>query len=77
MPVSKTVVLDSVMAIDPLLEKVEGGMCGVEQTRVHLRQRLQCLGSRKHPRRPNPQGPAVQLERIGANYPKIFVVPLP
>jgi len=24
-PVSKTVVLDSVMAIDPLLEKVEGG----------------------------------------------------
>jgi hypothetical protein len=26
---------------------------------------------------PNPKGPLVQLELIGANYPKIFTVPRP
>ena len=29
------------------------------------------------PAQPNPNGPFVQLELIGANYPKLYVVPLP
>ena len=29
------------------------------------------------PANPHPNGPLVQLELPGANYPKIFVVPMP
>jgi hypothetical protein len=28
------------------------------------------------PASPNPNGPLVQLELLGANYPKVFTVPL-
>jgi hypothetical protein len=76
-PVSKTVVLDSMMAIDPLLEKIEG-VCVVGNSIVLTYDNdFNVAEAASIPANPNPNGPFVQLELLGANYPKIFVVPLP
>lgn len=76
-PVTKTVVLDSLTAIDPLLEKVEG-VCVVGRNLVFTYDNdFNVADAASIPANPNPNGPFVQLELLGANYPKIFVVPLP
>jgi hypothetical protein len=76
-PVSKTVVLDSMMAIDPLLEKIEG-VCVVGNSIVLTYDNdFNVAEAASIPANPNPNGPFVQLELLGANYPKIYVVPLP
>ncbi|MBK8002233.1 MAG: esterase-like activity of phytase family protein [Verrucomicrobia bacterium] len=76
-PVTKTVVLDSMIAIDPLLEKVEG-VCVVGRTLVLTYDNDFNVGEAASiPTNPLPNGPLVQLELLGANYPKIFTVPLP
>jgi hypothetical protein len=76
-PVSKTVVLNSMMAIDPLLEKIEG-VCVVGNTIVLTYDNdFNVAEASSTPTNPNPNGPFVQLELLGANYPKIFTVPLP
>ncbi len=76
-PVTKTVVIDSLTAIDPLLEKVEG-VCVVGRNIILTYDNdFNVWETASTPANPNPQGPFVQLELIGANYPKIFVVPLP
>lgn len=76
-PVTKTVVLDSLTAIDPLLEKVEG-VCVVGNSIILTYDNdFNVAEVASSPANPNPQGPFVQLELIGANYPKIFVVPTP
>ena len=75
--VSKRVVLDSMMAIDPLLEKVEG-VCVVGNNLVFTYDNdFNVADLLSTPANPNPDGPLVQLELLGANYPKIFVVPMP
>jgi len=75
-PVSKRVVIDSLTAIDPLLEKVEG-VCRVGDNIVLTYDNDFNVGEAASiPANPNPNGPFVQLELLGANYPKIFVVPL-
>ncbi len=76
-PVTKTVILDSMMAISPLLEKVEG-VCVVGGNIVLTYDNdFNVADVASIPANPNPNGPAVQLELVGANYPKIFIVPLP
>ncbi len=76
-PVTKTVILNSMMAISPLLEKVEG-VCVVGNNIVLTYDNdFNVADVASIPANPNPNGPAVQLELIGANYPKIFIVPLP
>jgi hypothetical protein len=76
-PVSKMVVLDSMMAIDPLLEKVEG-VCVVGDTIVLTYDNdFNVAEAASIPANPNHNGPFVQLELLGANYPKIFTVPFP
>ena len=75
--VSKTVVLDSMMAIDPLLEKVEG-VCVVGDTIFFTYDNdFNVADVASIPANPNPNGPFVQLELLGGNYPKIFTVPVP
>ena len=75
--VSKTVVIDSLTAIDPLLEKCEG-VCVVGGNIVLTYDNdFNVADVASSPANPNPNGPFVQLELVGANYPKIFVVPLP
>jgi hypothetical protein len=75
-PVSKTVVIDLLTAIDPLLEKVEG-VCVVGGNIVLTYDNdFNVADVASIPANPNPNGPFVQLELLGANYPKIFVVPL-
>ena len=75
--VTKTVIIDSMIAIDPLLEKVEG-VCVVGNTIVLTYDNdFNVAEAGSIPTNPNPNGPLVQLELLGANYPKIFTVPLP
>jgi hypothetical protein len=75
-PVSKSVVIHSLTAIDPLLEKVEG-VCVVGGNIVLTYDNDFNVGENASiPANPNPNGPFVQLELLGANYPKLFVVPL-
>ena len=76
-PVSKTVILSSITAINPLLEKVEG-VCVVGNQIVLVYDNDFNVGEvASKPLNPNPNGPYVQLELIGENYPKFFTVPLP
>ena len=76
-PVTKTVVIDSLMAISPLMEKVEG-VCVVGDTIVFTYDNdFNVAEAASIPLNPNPNGPFVQLELLGANYPKIFTVPMP
>jgi hypothetical protein len=76
-PVTKTVVLDSLTGIDPLLAKVEG-VCVVDNKIVLTYDNDFNVGEvASTPDNPLPDGPFVQLELVGANYPKIFIVPMP
>ena len=76
-PVSKTVVIESFLAIDPLLEKIEG-ICVVGDTLVITYDNdFNVAEAASIPANPNPNGPFVQLELLGANYPGIFTVPMP
>ncbi len=76
-PVSKTVVIDSLTAISPLLEKVEG-VCKIGNT-IYLTydNDFNVAEAGSTPANPNPNGPFVQLELLGANYPKIWAVQVP
>lgn len=76
-PVTKTVVIDSLTAIDPLLEKVEGVCVVGNKIMLTYDNDFNVWEVASTPTNPNPNGPFVQLELIGANYPKIFVVPKP
>lgn len=76
-PVTKTVVIESITAINPLLEKVEG-VCVVGNKIVLTYDNDFNVGEvASIPANPNPDGPFVQLELVGSNYPKVFTVPLP
>jgi hypothetical protein len=76
-PVTKTVVLDALTSIDPLLEKVEG-VCVVGDTLVLTYDNdFNVAETASIPANPNPNGPLVQLELLGANFPRIYVLPLP
>jgi len=76
-PVAKTVILESMIAISPLLEKVEG-VCVVGNTIVFTYDNdFNVAEAGSIPANPDPNGPFVQLELLGANYPKIFTVPMP
>jgi len=76
-PVSKTVIIDSLTAIDPLLEKIEG-VCIVGNTIVLTYDNdFNVAEAASIPANPNPNGPFVQLELLGENYPRLYTVPLP
>jgi hypothetical protein len=76
-PVAKTVIIESLTAIDPLLEKVEG-VCVVGNTIVLTYDNdFNVAEAGSIPANPNPNGPAVQLELLNGNYPKIFRVQRP
>ena len=76
-PVAKTVVIDKMTAIDPLLEKIEG-ICVVGNTIVITYDNdFNVAEAGSIPANPDPKGPLVQLELLGANYPKIFTVTRP
>lgn len=75
-PVTKTIVLDSMTAIDPLLEKVEGVCVAGNRIVLTYDNDFNVADAGSIPTNPNPDGPLVQLELLGANYPKIFTVPL-
>lgn len=76
-PVSKSVVVESLTAIDPLLEKCEG-VCLVGRKLVFTYDNdFNVAEAASIPANPNPQGPFVQIELVGNNLPKLFVVPLP
>ena len=75
-PVTKTVVINSLMAIDPLLEKVEG-VCVVGNNIVLTHDNdFNVAEAASSAPNPNPEGPLVQLELIGANFPRIYVIPM-
>ena len=75
--VSKTVIIDSITAIDPLLEKVEG-VCVVGNSIVLTYDNdFNVADTASIPANPNSDGPFVQLELLGANFPRIWVVPMP
>lgn len=76
-PVSKTVVIDSLTAIDPLLEKVEGVCISGGRIVLTHDNDFNVAEEASAPANPHPEGPFVQLELLGENYPKIYTVPLP
>jgi len=76
-PVTKKVILESITAISPLLDKVEG-VCVVGNTIVFTYDNdFNVADAGSIPANPNPNGPLIQLELLGANYPKLFTVPMP
>lgn len=76
-PVTKSVVIESLIAINPLLEKVEG-VCKVGNSIVLTYDNdFNVAEVASIPANPLPNGPFAQLELIGANYPKIWVVDAP
>ncbi|MES2469774.1 MAG: esterase-like activity of phytase family protein [Verrucomicrobiota bacterium] len=76
-PVSKTVVIDSLTAIDPLLAKVEGVCVVGDNIVLTYDNDFNVAEAASIPLNPLPNGPLVQLELVGANFPKLFVVPIP
>jgi hypothetical protein len=75
--VSKTVILNSLTAIDPLLEKIEG-ICVVGDNLVLTYDNdFNVAEVASTPANPLPNGPLVQLELVGQNYPRIYVLPIP
>ena len=69
--------MDSLTAIDPLLEKVEG-VCVVGRTILFTYDNdFNVAEAGSIPLNPQPQGPLVQLELVGENYPRIWAVTLP
>jgi len=76
-PVAKTVVLSGLTSIDPLLEKIEG-ICVVDDMLVLTYDNdFNVAETASIPSNPNPNGPFVQLELLGANFPQIYTLPLP
>jgi hypothetical protein len=76
-PVTKTAVLENLTSIDPLLEKVEG-VCVVGSNIVLTYDNdFNVAETASIPADPQKHGPFVQLELLGANFPRIYVVPLP
>ena len=75
--VAKTVVLESMTAIDPLLEKCEGVSLVDDCIVLTYDNDFNVAEAGSIPANAGPNGPFVQLELLGENYPKIFVVPLP
>lgn len=76
-PVSKSVVIASLTAIDPLLAKVEGVCIADGNIVLTYDNDFNVAETAAIPVNPNPNGPLVELLLVGANYPKIFTVPLP
>ena len=76
-PVSKTVVIESMTAIHPLLEKVEGVCVVGDKIVLTYDNDFNVAETTSVAPNPNPNGPLVRLELLGTNYPKIFVVPKP
>ncbi len=75
-PVTKTVVIDSLTAIDPFLEKVEG-LCVVDGKIMLTHDNdFNVAEAASIPANPNPEGPCVQLELLGGNHPRIYSVDL-
>ena len=73
-PVSKTSVLENLTAIDPLLEKVEG-VCKVGNNIVLTYDNdFNVAETASIPADPQKHGPFVQLDLLGGNFPKIYVV---
>jgi len=76
-PVTKAVVLNTLTAIDPLLEKVEG-VCVLGNNIILTHDNdFNVAEVASIPANPQKHGPFVQLELIGTNFPRIYVVPLP
>jgi hypothetical protein len=76
-PVTKTIVLESLTTLDPLLEKVEG-VCVVGGTLVLTYDNdFNVAETASIPAQPNAGGPFVQLELLGTNYPRIITLRLP
>jgi hypothetical protein len=76
-PVAKSVVLDSITSIDPLLEKVEG-VCVVGNTIVLTHDNdFNVAEEASIPASPLEEGPFVQLELLGENHPRIYTLTLP
>ncbi len=76
-PVTKTVVLDALTSIDPLLEKVEGACKVGNKIVLTYDNDFNVFDSASIPVNPNPNGPFVQLELVGSNLPKIYTITLP
>ncbi len=76
-PVSKTVIIESLTAISPLLEKIEGISVVGGNIIMTYDNDFNVWEVASTPANPFSDGPLVQLELIGANYPKVFVVPMP
>jgi hypothetical protein len=75
--VSKSVVINSLTGIDPLLEKIEG-VCVVGNTiMLTYDNDFNVAETASIPANPNPNGPFVQLELLGANFPRLYSVTLP
>jgi len=75
-PVTKTVVINSLMAIDPLLEKVEG-VCVVGNNIVLTYDNdFNVAEVASAAANPNPEGPLLELGLVGANFPRIYVIPM-
>jgi hypothetical protein len=76
-PVSKTMVLPSLTAIDPLLEKIEGVCVVGDHIVLTYDNDFNVAEASSIPATPNPGGPFIQLELIGNNVPRIYTVPRP
>lgn len=76
-PVTKTVVINSLMAIDPLLEKVEGVCVADGAIVLTYDNDFNVAEAASIPTNPNANGPFVELKLLGANFPRIYTVPLP
>ena len=62
--------------VDPLLEKVEG-VCVVGNNIVLTYDNdFNVAEVASTPANRNPEGPLVQLELVGANFPRIYVIPM-
>ncbi|RYD30313.1 MAG: hypothetical protein EOP86_20200 [Verrucomicrobiaceae bacterium] len=69
--------INSLTAISPLLEKVEGVCVVGDNIVLTYDNDFNVADTASTPSNPNPGGPFVQLELLGGNFPKIFVIPMP
>jgi len=76
-PLSKTAVMTGLTGISPLLEKVEG-LCVVNgMLALTYDNDFNVAEAGSTPAEPFENGPFVQLELLGANHPKVWLVPMP
>ena len=73
-PVAKTVVLDILTSIDPLLEKVEGVCVQGNNIILTYDNDFNVAEAASIPANPQKHGPFVQLELLGVNYPRVYVI---